>query len=362
MSKEATKKSSASKKLKLPTPGEQEKIVTLFAEYSASLGNSGVRNFPITIEELEASYEFFRHEVSPEKKESLLKPIIKALPFIDQLCKNSSDKDGVADIILVVAAAYLPDTNIIRTNKIHKETYATAKNLAASYKNDKGGFYYKLDYCYEPHLMVFLAESVTALNLSTDEFMQTLSTLIGWAFLIQTYRFVENRNSYIERDDSFESEPYDFDQNNLRLLYLHVKLRRYRVSVDLTIPEDSTFEQLHDLLISVFRRLDEHLFRFECDDGTIVVRDEEEFKECYDEDGEYMVLADRGYLGHHLGKGSRMYYLFDYGDCWEHDITVKKVEYVKLKDCRFAILKITGTIPEQYPDYDEDDYDEDFDE
>lgn len=116
------------------------------------------------------------------------------------------------------------------------------------------------------------------------------------------------------------------------------------------MPEDATFDQLHTVLTSVFRRVDEHLYRFECDDGTVVVRDEEELECDIEDDDEDRVLAEKCYLGHHLEKGSKIYYLFDYGDEWEHDITVKKVTVAESKENHFKIIKITGEIPEQYPD------------
>jgi hypothetical protein len=53
-------------------------------------------------------------------------------------------------------------------------------------------------------------------------------------------------------------------------------------------------------------------------------------------------------------EGCGAYYLFDYGDEWGHSISVKKVIPVKKKDCKFKLLQITGEIPEQYPDYDDD--------
>ena len=67
------------------------------------------------------------------------------------------------------------------------------------------------------------------------------------------------------------------------------------------------------------------------------------------------VLSSECYVGHHLFLGSGAYYLFDYGDEWEHDITVKKVIALDPKEQYPKVLKITGEIPEQYPDYDEDD-------
>lgn len=143
--------------------------------------------------------------------------------------------------------------------------------------------------------------------------------------------------------NKLKEEQYDFGrQNTLRLFHLHVELRRFHVSVELTAPEDATFDQLHTVLNSVFRRDDEHLYRFECDDGFIAVRNDEELEESN------TVLANGCFLGHHLEKGSKVYYLYDYGDQWEHDISVEDVASAEPENCHFELLRITGEIPDQY--------------
>ena len=136
------------------------------------------------------------------------------------------------------------------------------------------------------------------------------------------------------------------NQQHIRVLQLHVKLLGYRCSADVLVREDSTFEELHDFLNPLFNREDDHLYRFECEDGCTAVRDEEEI----DEDE---VLSGECYIGHHLSPGSGAYYLFDYGDEWGHDITVKKIIPASKDDSEFKVLKITGEIPAQYPDYDD---------
>ena len=141
------------------------------------------------------------------------------------------------------------------------------------------------------------------------------------------------------------------NQQHIRVLQLHVKLLGYRCSADVLVREDSTFEELHDFLNPLFNREDDHLYRFECEDGCTAVRDEEDI-----DDDE--VLSGECYVGHHLSPDSGAYYLFDYGDEWEHDITVKKVIALDPKVKYPKVLKITGKIPEQYPDYDEEEEDE----
>ncbi len=148
-------------------------------------------------------------------------------------------------------------------------------------------------------------------------------------------------------------EEYDFDEKNLHVLQLHVDLIDYDVSAELLVPENATFDELHTILNSIFERDDDnHLFRFELEDGCVVVRIADDVRDFEQEEG--AMLAENCYVGHHLFEGCGAYYLFDYGDEWEHSISVKKVIPVKKKDCKFKLLQITGEIPEQYPDYDDD--------
>ena len=163
-----------------------------------------------------------------------------------------------------------------------------------------------------------------------------------------------------EEDDEFDDfcdselieEEYDFDPKNLHVLQLQVDLIDYDVSVELLVPEDATFADLHTVLNSIFERDDDHLFRFETEDGCTIVRIAEELEDIELEEG--ASLAENCYVGHHLSEGCGAYYLFDYGDEWGHSISVKKVIPVKKKDCKIQVLQVTGEIPEQYPDYDDD--------
>ena len=148
-------------------------------------------------------------------------------------------------------------------------------------------------------------------------------------------------------------EEYDFDPKNLHVLQLQVDLIDYGVSAELLVPEDATFADLHTVLNSIFERDDDnHLFRFEMEDGCTVVRIEDDVRDFELEEG--ASLAENCYVGHHLSESCGAYYLFDYGDEWGHSISVKKIIPVKKKDCKFKLLQITGEIPEQYPDYDDD--------
>lgn len=183
----------------------EEEIGKIIAEYNASLQNSDEeesRDFPISIEELEAAYEIMKHNVPQKKKESLLKPLKRNLPFLDRLCKNSTAANAVSDIIAAVATVYLSDTNILGYDKLHQEICTDANSFVSAYRKDKPKFYNMTAYCVEPNLILFLADSVAKLNLPTNEFKLTLSTLIAWGLVIQTIRFAENHDRYMESNDA----------------------------------------------------------------------------------------------------------------------------------------------------------------
>lgn len=148
------------------------------------------------------------------------------------------------------------------------------------------------------------------------------------------------------QDGRPQKESADFDKANPMVLLLHVKLRGFRCYADVLVRENFTFEQLHQFLNSLFERDDDHLYRFECDDGCICVSTQEEL-----EDKGNALLTRNCYIGHHLTKGSQGYYLFDYGDEWEHDITVKEVMPADSETQYPQIVKLYGRIPEQYPEY-----------
>jgi hypothetical protein len=61
-----------------------------------------------------------------------------------------------------------------------------------------------------------------------------------------------------------------------------------------------------------------------------------------------------------LGEKEKLYYLFDFGDEWWHELTVLKIRDTENSKGFPKIVKISGESPDQYPDH-EDDYDEDDD-
>lgn len=343
----------------------EEEIGKIAAEYNATLlspisagddaddgddddEDTYKREFPLPREELDLAYQIMR-EAPQEEKKKMLAHVLSGHSFLAPLCKNAATAKFVPDVILAVTSAYIPDTHLIGFGEDHfKNGLKLAQGLVSDFLDDKKRFPALVEGFGEPNLFTFLAETVDGFKLPPKEFKNTLSTLITWGLLIEGARRVEHPDEYEDLQDDEGEEEYDFDKKNLQVLQLHVKLRGFRCSADVLVREDCTFEDLHDFLNPLFSREDDHLYRFECEDGCTAVRDEEDI-----DDDE--VLSSECYVGHHLSPGSGAYYLFDYGDEWEHDITVKKVIALDPKEKYPKVLKITGKIPEQYPDYDEED-------
>ena len=315
-------------------------------------GDMFEQDFPITREELDAKYQFMR-ETPQEDKKKMLAAVLKMHPYLAPLCKDTLAAPPVSDVILAVFSTFIKDSHLFGLGDVHfRKGLKLAQELVSDFIDDKEQFPAVVEDFGEPNLFVFLAETVDGFKLPQKVFKKTLSTLLAWGFMVESSRIAEHPDRYDSKflDDEQEEE-YDFDEKNLHALQLHVKLLGYRCSADVLVREDCTFEDLHDFLNPLFNREDDHLYRFECEDGCTAVRDEEDI-----DDDE--VLSNECYVGHHLSPGSGAYYIFDYGDEWEHDITVKKVTVLDPKVNYPKVLKITGKIPEQYPDYDEEEEDE----
>ena len=53
----------------------------------------------------------------------------------------------------------------------------------------------------------------------------------------------------------------------------------------------------------------------------------------------------------HLNVKEKMYYLFDFGDSWWHEITLLSISDTKSRNGYPKIVKKVGESPEQYPDW-----------
>lgn len=353
----------------------EQEIRKVVAEYNANLPPpdddtddddhefDGSFEYPVSYEELENLYEHTLRGVEKESKLEILKELLEYQPFLAPLCRDAEacfeksekiyekeQKTGttakypgsVPELILTLLTAFTDDTDLEPYDeKSFKEYLRDGKKLVKALLEDE--FDSAIRFEPEQDMLHFVVDRAREFGLPEKEFKKQLGILLAWGLILG-----DTHEAQHDDEDSGAEEEYDFDENNLHALQLHVKLLGYRCSADVLVREDCTFEDLHDFLNSLFQRDDDHLYRFECEDGCTAVRDEEDI-----DDDE--VLSSECYVGHHLSPRSGAYYLFDYGDEWEHDISVKKIIPLDPKEKYPKVLKITGKIPEQYPDYDEED-------
>jgi hypothetical protein len=94
---------------------------------------------------------------------------------------------------------------------------------------------------------------------------------------------------------------------------------------------DCTLHELHGMIFVAFERFDEHLYSFYIRTGAgrskpkefaapAMFAAPEPFGEHKTYNAAETTLDSLG-----LKKGQRFEYLFDYGDCWEHDLKVEDV-------------------------------------
>lgn len=101
---------------------------------------------------------------------------------------------------------------------------------------------------------------------------------------------------------------------------LKIQLRRVRPPVwrRVLVPGETTFAELHEVFQVAMGWTDSHLHEFEVDGARYGVPDPEwEPGEVRDE--------SLGRLFRVAQEGTRFRYVYDFGDGWEHDVTVEKV-------------------------------------
>ena len=137
--------------------------------------------------------------------------------------------------------------------------------------------------------------------------------------------------------------------------------RTYR---NIEILENQTLADLHESIFEAFERYDEHLYSFfltrKATKSIRVIYDFPEithpmnlesqidfgFKDRYD--------AAKTKIGElTLGEKEKLYYLFDFGDEWWHELTILKIRDTENLKGFPKIVKISGESPAQYPDYEE---------
>jgi len=134
---------------------------------------------------------------------------------------------------------------------------------------------------------------------------------------------------------------------------------------------NQTLDDLHEAIFDAFDRYDEHLYSFYFPPlGTkklamSKVRDYAEYgcpTSCEDEgpfsNPDLPNAAETELSTLKLKPKQLFCYLFDFGDEWWHEITVEAVDAPEEKGKYPRVVESRGDAPPQYPDDDDEDYDE----
>jgi len=132
---------------------------------------------------------------------------------------------------------------------------------------------------------------------------------------------------------------------------------------EIDILKSQTLGDFHKAIFTAFDRYEEHLYSFFLTRGRTESR-----RKIYDAP-EYTlpeVFDDSVFRRNKrsatktkiaqldLSEKEKMYYLFDYGDEWWHEITLLSIYKTDNTSGYPKIVKKVGGSPEQYPDYDEE--------
>jgi len=141
----------------------------------------------------------------------------------------------------------------------------------------------------------------------------------------------------------------------------------YRI---LEVSENCTFDELHEAIFQSFHRYDPHLYSF-----FITRKDSKNMREIMaapeithpqnledawgfgrKRDRKSAARTKIGQAG--LRPGDVIHYWFDFGDDWWHRIRVQSVREDSGKKKQIKLAKSVGESPPQYPEYDDEDFDE----
>ena len=144
-----------------------------------------------------------------------------------------------------------------------------------------------------------------------------------------------------------------------------INTKSYIISVSLgtgcyrhiRISGKASLEELSDAILDAFDFDNDHLHAFFMNNKAW--DDEHCYSSAYAEDGCPDTYNCRlQFVG--LEEGKKFLYIFDFGDNWQFKCKVLKVLDEDTKTAE--VIRTKGEAPKQYPEYDEDGYDDDFDE
>jgi hypothetical protein len=141
-----------------------------------------------------------------------------------------------------------------------------------------------------------------------------------------------------------------------------------RIYRNIEILENQTLADLHQTIYFAFDRYDEHLYsfyltktaikstrsRYNFPEYTVVLKAGTNMMSFDEDEKQDATQINIGKLN--LQEKDKLYYLFDYGDCWWHEITLLSIFETEDTTRYPKIVKISGKSPDQYPDFAEDAY------
>lgn len=143
-------------------------------------------------------------------------------------------------------------------------------------------------------------------------------------------------------------------------------MRQKSIWRKIALEGNDSLDDLHEMIHTAFDRYDEHLYSFyfpvkQSKSIRVIVRNSVEYTspntlEFGGDDGQGNA-AKATLSSLRLKPKQKMYYLFDFGDEWWHEITVEAVDAPREKGKYPRIVASKGESPAQYPNYDEDEDD-----
>lgn len=138
--------------------------------------------------------------------------------------------------------------------------------------------------------------------------------------------------------------------NKQYLMKVYPAGRGREVYRNIEICGDNTLNQLCQIILEAFDFIDEHLYEF-CMDNRMYSEYSYQSDPEGDEPSTDITLDELG-----LSKGQKFSLHYDLGDDWMFTITVSKINEIPEK-MESRIIKSKGNI-QQYPDWDEDEWDD----
>jgi hypothetical protein len=148
----------------------------------------------------------------------------------------------------------------------------------------------------------------------------------------------------------------------VKVALAHAK-RTYR---EIEILGSQTLDDLHRIIFKAFDRFDEHLYSFFMTrkkmTGMTRIYDYPEYVHPQGLQKSEWGFRRREQYSAKMAKlddlkldtGTVFHYLFDFGDEWWHELTIKNIEKEDVKKKYPRITKAQGESPPQYPDEDEE--------